>query len=54
MGEDFPQDPLVQLLAARDAVFGSRDAERAIIYRRINGISDDDGSTAVNVQTMVF
>lgn len=53
-GEDFPQDPLAQLLAARDAVFGSRDADRAIIYRRINGISDDIGSTAVNVQTMVF
>jgi pyruvate,orthophosphate dikinase len=54
IGEEFPQDPMKQLLTARDAVFGSRDAERAIIYRRINGISDDDGSTAVNVQTMVF
>ena len=54
IGEEFPQDPMKQLLTARDAVFGSRDAERAIIYRRINGISDDQGSTAVNVQTMVF
>ena len=54
MGSDFPQDPMEQLRIARDAVFGSRDAERAIIYRRINGISDDAGSTAVNVQTMVF
>ncbi|MBD3182467.1 pyruvate, phosphate dikinase [Candidatus Poribacteria bacterium] len=54
MGEEFPQDPMDQLLMARDAVFGSRDSERAIIYRRINGISDDEGSTAVNVQTMVF
>ncbi len=54
IGEEFPQDPMKQLLTARDAVFNSRDAERAIIYRRINGISDDQGSTAVNVQTMVF
>ena len=53
-GSGFPQDPMEQLLMARDAVFGSRDADRAIIYRRINGISDDVGSTAVNVQTMVF
>ncbi|MFC1712723.1 pyruvate, phosphate dikinase [Candidatus Poribacteria bacterium] len=53
-GSGFPQDPMDQLRIARDAVFGSRDAERAIIYRRINGISDDVGSTAVNVQTMVF
>ena len=53
-GSDFPQDPMDQLKIARDAVFGSRDAARAIIYRRINGISDDVGSTAVNVQTMVF
>jgi len=53
-GKDFPQDPMDQLKIARDAVFGSRDAARAIIYRRINGISDDVGSTAVNVQTMVF
>jgi pyruvate,orthophosphate dikinase len=54
MEKGFPQDPMEQLRIARDAVFGSRDAERAIIYRRIHGISDDEGSTAVNVQTMVF
>ncbi|HGJ63890.1 TPA: pyruvate, phosphate dikinase [bacterium] len=53
-GMDFPQDPMEQLYIARDAVFGSRDSERAIIYRRINKISDDEGSTAVNVQTMAF
>ncbi len=53
-GKDFPSDPMEQLRIARDAVFGSRDSERAIIYRRINNISDDEGSTAVNVQTMVF
>lgn len=53
-GMDFPQDPMEQLYIARDAVFGSRDSERAIIYRRINKITDDEGSTAVNVQTMAF
>lgn len=53
-GMDFPQDPMQQLNIARDAVFGSRNAERAIIYRRIHSISEDEGSTAVNVQTMVF
>jgi pyruvate,orthophosphate dikinase len=53
-GIDFPQDPMDQLRIARDAVFNSRDSQRAIIYRRIHGISDDEGSTAVNVQTMVF
>jgi pyruvate,orthophosphate dikinase len=53
-GMDFPKDPMEQLRIARDAVFGSRESERAIIYRRINRISDDEGSTAVNIQTMVF
>jgi len=53
-GMDFPSDPMEQLYIARDAVFNSRDAERAITYRRINKISDDEGSTAVNVQTMIF
>lgn len=53
-GSGFPQDPMDQLKIARDAVFGSRNAPRAIKYRNINGISDDLGSTAVNVQTMVF
>jgi pyruvate,orthophosphate dikinase len=52
-GEDFPQDPLVQLRMARDAVFRSWDNERARYYRRQHGIPDDLG-TAVNVQTMVF
>ena len=35
------------------AVFDSWDGERAVAYRRINGIPDDWG-TAVNVQQMVF
>ena len=51
--EDFPQDPMVQLWAAVDAVFGSWNNERAIKYRAINGIVGLLG-TAVNVQTMVF
>jgi pyruvate,orthophosphate dikinase len=52
-GKDFPQDPLVQLTAARDAVFRSWQNERAKTYRRINHIDDWLG-TAVNVQAMVF
>jgi len=52
-GKDFPQDPLVQLAAARDAVFRSWQNERAKTYRRINRIDDSIG-TAVNVQAMVF
>ena len=52
-GEDFPQDPRVQLMAAVRAVFGSWMNDRAIIYRRINNIPSDWG-TAVNVQMMVF
>ena len=38
---------------ARDAVFRSWNNDRAIYYRRQNGIPDDLG-TAVNVQAMVF
>ncbi len=52
-GKDFPQDPLVQLVAARDAVFRSWQNDRAKTYRRINHIDDSIG-TAVNVQAMVF
>jgi pyruvate,orthophosphate dikinase len=52
-GKDFPQDPLDQLTAARDAVFRSWQNERAKTYRRINRIDDWLG-TAVNVQAMVF
>jgi pyruvate,orthophosphate dikinase len=53
MGEDFPQDPKVQLMEAVKAVFRSWDNERAIVYRRMNDIPGDWG-TAVNVQAMVF
>src|SRR6266700_5781889 len=50
---DFPQDAHEQLTMARDAVFRSRQNERANHYRRINNIDDMLG-TAVNVQAMVF
>jgi len=52
-GKEFPQAPLDQLVAARDAVFRSWQNERAKTYRRINRIDDWLG-TAVNVQAMVF
>lgn len=52
-GEEFPQDPKVQLIEAITAVFRSWDNPRAIIYRRLNDIPSEWG-TAVNVQQMVF
>ena len=52
-GEQFPQDPLVQLEKAIQAVFNSWDTPRARRYRQINEITGLLG-TAVNVQTMVF
>lgn len=53
LGKDFPQKPEEQLLEAVKAVFRSWNTERAILYRKLNDISDDLG-TAVNVQSMVF
>ncbi len=53
MGEDFPQDPKTQLMAAVTAVFRSWDNPRAIVYRRMNDIPGNWG-TAVNIQAMVF
>lgn len=50
---DFPEDPETQLLGAVAAVFKSWHNERAKVYRRMHGYSDDWG-TAVCVQTMVF
>ncbi len=50
---EFPQAPDEQLARAVRAVFDSWQGDRAIAYRRINGIPDDWG-TAVNVQRMVF
>jgi pyruvate,orthophosphate dikinase len=52
-GAPFPQDPMVQLRGAIEAVFASWDGARAIAYRVRERISHDLG-TAVNVQTMVF
>ncbi|HYC92197.1 MAG TPA: pyruvate, phosphate dikinase [Thermoanaerobaculia bacterium] len=50
---DFPQDVHDQLWGAIGAVFNSWNNQRAITYRKLNGIPDDWG-TAVNVQSMVF
>ena len=50
---EFPQEALVQLALARDAVFKSWNTPRAVTYRRLNKIADDLG-TAVNIQAMVF
>ena len=52
-GKPFPLDVNEQLWGAIAAVFESWDAERAKVYRRLNGIPGDWG-TAVNVQAMVF
>ena len=52
-GEDFPQNPQDQLIMAVEAVFKSWNNDRAILYRKMNEISDSLG-TAVNVQQMVF
>src|SRR5437763_10956343 len=51
-GRDFPQDVHDQLWGAIGAVFGSWNNQRAITYRKLNGIPDDWG-TAVNVPSMV-
>ena len=53
LGREFPQEPKDQLLEAIKAVFRSWNNDRAILYRKLNGISDSLG-TAVNVQAMVF
>jgi pyruvate,orthophosphate dikinase len=52
-GGEFPQDPEAQLAEAVAAVFESWRGERAVAYRRLNGIPESWG-TAVNVQQMVF
>src|SRR3954447_13923359 len=49
----FPSEPRVQLREAVLAVFDSWTGDRAVAYRRINGIPEDWG-TAVNVQRMVY
>ena len=52
-GQDFPTDAYEQLWGAICAVFGSWMNERAILYRKMEGIPDEWG-TAVSVQAMVF
>jgi len=52
-GKNFPENPMDQLWAGIDAVFGSWNNPRAIKYCQINDIRGLMG-TAVNVQTMVF
>ena len=53
LGRPFPQDAHDQLWGAIGAVFGSWMNQRAITYRRLQGIPAEWG-TAVNVQAMVF
>ena len=52
-GKDFPTDAYEQLWGAICAVFDSWMNERAILYRKMEGIPAEWG-TAVNVQAMVF
>jgi len=53
VGSPFPENPMLQLEHAIEAVFKSWMGDRAIHYRQINDIRGLAG-TAVNVQTMVF
>jgi pyruvate, orthophosphate dikinase len=53
MGREFPQEPKDQLMESIKAVFRSWNNDRAILYRKLNGIPSNLG-TAVNVQSMVF
>ncbi len=52
-GKDFPTDAYEQLWGAICAVFDSWMNERAILYRKMEGIPAEWG-TAVSVQAMVF
>ena len=52
-GKCFPDDPMEQLWGAICAVFGSWMNERAILYRKMEGIPQEWG-TAVTVMAMVF
>ncbi|MBL8761097.1 MAG: pyruvate, phosphate dikinase [Phycisphaerae bacterium] len=53
VGEVFPQNPFKQLELAIEAVFKSWNSDKAVSYRRIEGIRGLNG-TAVNVQSMVY
>ena len=52
-GKDFPNNPMEQLWGAVCAVFDSWMNERAILYRKMEGIPQEWG-TAVSVMAMVF
>ncbi|MDD6753867.1 MAG: pyruvate, phosphate dikinase [Prevotella sp.] len=52
-GKDFPNDPIEPLWGAICAVFRSWMNERAILYRKMEGIPDEWG-TAVSVMALVF
>ena len=52
-GKRFPDEPMEQLWGAICAVFGSWMNERAILYRKMEGIPQEWG-TAVTVMAMVF
>ena len=52
-GKDFPDNPMDQLWGAICAVFDSWMNERAILYRKMEGIPAEWG-TAVSVMAMVF
>ncbi|MGZ3558691.1 MAG: pyruvate, phosphate dikinase, partial [Thermodesulfobacteriota bacterium] len=54
-GTPFPQDPMVQLMLAIEAVFKSWMGKRALAYRKEFNITPQMANgTAVNVCTMVF
>jgi len=54
-GSPFPEDPMVQLRLAIEAVFKSWMGKRAVAYRKEFGITSEMANgTAVNVCTMVF
>jgi len=52
-GVPFPQNVYEQLEKAVEAVFRSWNNQRAVFYRKVHQIPDDQG-TAVNIQAMVF
>lgn len=52
-GSDFPSDIYVQLEESVVAVLESWMSERAVIYRKLYDVCEDEG-TAVTIQSMVF
>ena len=54
MGEEFPQEPRVQLMEAVKAVFRSWDNERAIVYRFETTMAAAPASTAFSAPRTVM